>query len=343
MRLLKALRKEPLDRPPVWFMRQAGRYLPEYRELRKSHTFNEAMRDYRVAAEISLQPVRRFPVDAAIIFSDIMTPLTGMGVQVDFDPGPKLSPVSLEEVAGLGELDPARVDFVAATVAEVRASLDPEVATIGFAGGPVTLLAYLLEGGGSQHFPRLRRAFHGQDPTESLMVLARAMRAYLLAQVEAGAQVVQLFDTWAGLLSADQFQRWAAPAAHEALAGLGVPTIYFVPGATHLLEGLHHVGATAYGVDWRLPLGEAWRQVGHGQALQGNLDPALLLSDPDTVRAETIRVLREAGGRPGHIFNLGHGVLPDSSVENVEMMVQTVIDWDQTMEETVPGGRLITQ
>ncbi len=328
MRLLQALRREPLDRPPIWLMRQAGRYLPEYRELRDRHSFDEAMRTPALAAEITLQPVRRFPLDAAIVFSDIMTPLTAMGVTIEFDPGPRLTPLSVADVAGLSELDPARVDFVLETISTVRASLDREVATIGFAGGPATLLAYLLEGGGSQQFPTFRRALHSDAPDEALGGLARATRSYLTAQIAAGAQVVQLFDTWAGLLSQDQFTRWALPAAREALAGLDVPTIYFAPGAAHLLELFHLVEATAYGVDWRLPLGDAWARVGERLPIQGNLDPALLLSDPDAVRAGTIQVLEGAAGRPGHIFNLGHGVLPATPLGNVAAMVAAVVGWD---------------
>jgi uroporphyrinogen decarboxylase len=309
-------------------MRQAGRYLPEYRESRGRYSFDEAMRTPEVAAEITLQPLRRFPLDAAIVFSDIMTPLTAMGVAIEFDPGPRLTPLSVNDVAGLAEFDPAKVDFVAETIATVRASLDREVAVIGFAGGPATLLAYLLEGGGSQQFANFRRALHSDAAAEALAVLTKAMHSYLAAQIEAGADVVQLFDTWAGLLSTEQFKRWALPAARQVLAGLDVPTVYFAPGATHLFELFHLVGSTGYGVDWRLPLGEAWRQVGEGTPLQGNLDPALLLCDPETVRAGTIRVLDEAGGRPGHIFNLGHGVLPGTPVVSVEAMVKTVVSWD---------------
>lgn len=326
MRLLAALRREPLDRPPIWLMRQAGRYLPEYRELRGRHSFEVAMRTPSVAAEITLQPLHRFPLDAAIVFADIMTPLVAMGVEIEFDPGPKLAPLAVEEVARLGELDPDRIEHVAETITRVRGSLDPEVAVVGFAGGPVTLLAYLLEGGGSQHFPNFRRAFHA-DPSEALTVLAGAMRRYLEAQIEAGAQVVQLFDTWAGLLSPQQFRLWALSAIRETLTGLGAPTIYFAPGAAHLLEQVHLVEATGYGVDWRLPLGESWRRLGEAHVIQGNLDPALLLSNPDTVRAGTIDVLGAAAGRAGHIFNLGHGVLPDTPVESIEAMVETVIGY----------------
>jgi uroporphyrinogen decarboxylase len=309
-------------------MRQAGRYLPEYRELRNRHSFDEAVRTPVTAAEITLQPLRRFPLDAAIVFSDIMTPLTAMGVGIEFDPGPKLSPVGLSDVARLGELDEARIDFVAETVARVRNQLDPDVALICFAGGPVTLLAYLLEGGGSRHFPEFRRVLHGSLAGDALAVLTRAMHSYLTAQVAAGAQVVQLFDSWAGLLSVDQFKRWALPAARETLTGLGVPTIYFAPGAAHLLDVFDQIGATAYGVDWRLSLGESWRRVGVDHSIQGNLDPALLVTDPDSVRAGTVRVLQEAGGRPGHIFNLGHGIMPDTPIENVTAMVETVVGWN---------------
>ncbi|HEU4751432.1 MAG TPA: uroporphyrinogen decarboxylase [Acidimicrobiia bacterium] len=328
MRLLQALRREPLDRPPIWFMRQAGRYLPEYRELRRKYTFDQAMRTPSVAAEITLQPVRRFPLDAAIVFSDIMTPLTALGVEIEFDPGPQLTPLSVVDVARLGDLEPARVEFVTETISTVRAALGPETTTIGFAGGPATLLAYLLEGRGSQQFVNFRRAFHNDPPAEALTVLARAMRTYLRAQIEAGAEVVQLFDTWVGLLSTDQFERWALPAARAALDGLGVPTIYFAPGATHLLDLFHLVGATAYGVDWRLQLGEAWRRVGASLPIQGNLDPALLLSDPEAVRAGTVGVMESAANRPGHIFNLGHGILPETPLTNVETMVRTVVGWD---------------
>ena len=326
MRLLAALRREPLDRPPIWFMRQAGRYLPEYRELRSRYSFEEAMTTPKLAAEITLQPLRRFPLDAAIIFADIMTPVAALGVEIGFSPGPTLDPLDVGEVASLGRLVPGRVGHVVDTISRVRSVLSPEIAVVGFAGAPVTVLAYLLEGGGSQHFPSLRRALHQDEPGAALETLAEAIQVYLEAQVAAGADVIQLFDTWAGLLSPSQFRRWALPAARAAISGLGVPTIYFAPGASHLLELLPEVGATGYGVDWRTPLDLAWQQLGEGSVIQGNLDPGLLLADTDTVRAGVREVLAAAGGRPGHIFNLGHGVLPGTPVENVTAMVETVID-----------------
>ena len=327
MRLLQALRREPLDRPPIWFMRQAGRYLPEYRELRSRFTFDEAMRTPAVAAEITLQPLRRFDLDAAIVFADIMTPLTAMGVAIEFAPGPRLAPLSLNGIAHLEELDSSRVDFVSEAIARARASLDPSVTMIGFCGGPATILAYLLEGGGSQNHPNFRQVMENEDPSEALAVLAKAMRTYLQAQIEAGAEVVQIFDSWAGLLTMDKFRRWAVPAVRQALDDLEVPTIYFAPGAAHLLEAFHEVGATAYGVDWRLSLDQSWHLIGQQYPIQGNLDPWLLLGDSETVQAGTTRVLEEAGSRPGHIFNLGHGIRPDTPVVNVETMVNAVVGW----------------
>jgi uroporphyrinogen decarboxylase len=325
VRLLRALRREPLDRPPLWLMRQAGRYLPEYRRLRALHSFEETVRTPALATEITLQPLRRFPLDAAIVFADIMTPLAAMGVEIEFAPGPRLAALSEIEVASLGELDLSRVGFVAETIARVRASIDPEVAVIGFAGGPVTLLAYLLEGGSSNHYGRLRHALHGDAAEEALVVLAEAMRSYLAMQIEAGADVVQLFDSWAGLVDAESYERLVAPAAHRSLRGLGAPTIYFAPASAHLLERLHLVGATGYGVDWRLPLGEAWRRVGDHHPLQGNLDPAVLLGNSERVRSGALRVLMEAAGRPGHIFNLGHGLLPTTPVASVEALAEAVL------------------
>ena len=325
MRLLRALRREELDRPPIWMMRQAGRYLPEYRELRQRYSFEEAMLTPGVAAEITLQPLRRFPLDSAIVFADIMTPLVAMGVRIEFAPGPRLMPLTVDEVARLEDLDPAKLDHLAETIAMSRSSLDPEVAVIGFSGGPVTLLAYLLEGGGSKDFTALRLAIHSGAVEDALAVLARAMHRYLAFQISAGADVVQVFDSWAGLLPTDLYQTWAVPSARQTLQGLRAPTIYFAPGASHLLESFHLVGADAYGVDWRLPLATAWRRVGEQYPIQGNLDPSVLLGDPETARQATLGVLDEAAGRPGHIFNLGHGVLPQTRIETVAAVASTVV------------------
>ena len=326
MRLLDALAREPLDRPPVWFMRQAGRYLPEYRELRSRFGFQQAVHDPDIAAEITMQPVRRFSLDAAIVFSDIMTPLEGMGVAATLDPGPRLRPHGIEEVAELGELDAGAVDFVGEAIARARTGLDDDTAIIGFAGGPVTLLAYLIEGQGSRDFLGMRSALERKPEVSerALAGLGRAMNAYLRMQVSAGAQAVQLFDSWAGVLSRSRFASFAVPAARLALADLGVPTIYFAPHAAHNLDLFSGVGATGYGVDWRIPIDEAWNLVGSTAAVQGNLDPAVLLTDPATVRSSVAEILEAAGGRPGHVFNLGHGIHRSTPVENVAAMVAAV-------------------
>jgi uroporphyrinogen decarboxylase len=324
--LVEALRRRPVSPPPVWVMRQAGRYLPEYRQLRDRVGFQDAVSTPEIAAEITLQPIRRFAMDAAIVFADIMTPLEAMGVDMTFDPGPRLRPHTLAEVASLGELDPDRVGFVAETIRLVRADLPDPTAVVGFAGAPLTLLAYLVEGGGSKDFMRFRGALRA-DPTAAeaaLGVLARAMASYLRLQAAAGADAVQLFDTWAGLLDVDGYTAFAVPGARETLDRLGVPRVYFAPGASHTLALQPDIGADGYGVDWRIPLLEAWHRLGDGTAVQGNLDPAVLLSDPPTIRAEVRRLLDAVGGRPGHVVNLGHGIDRHTPPEHVAALVDAV-------------------
>ncbi len=323
--LVEALNGRPTERRPVWVMRQAGRHLPEYRELRQRVGFQEAVSTPEIAAELTLQPVRRYGMDGAVIFADIMTPLEAMGVPMTFDPGPRLRPHTLAEVAALGNLDEERVAFVPATVSQVRAGAPEGTAVIGFAGAPLTLLAYLLEGGGSRDFMTLRSELQ-RDPVaaaEALGVLARAMRAYLGLQAAAGADTVQLFDTWAGVLDRESYAALAAPAAAEALSGLPVPRIYFAPGAGHTLDQQAAVGADALGVDWRLPIDAAWDRAGT-VALQGNLDPAVLLSDESTIRGAVADLLARTAGRPGHVVNLGHGIDKATPTANVEAFVDAV-------------------
>ena len=324
-RLVEALHRRPVDRTPVWVMRQAGRHLPEYRDLRRHHSFQEAVRTPAVAAEITLQPIRRYGMDGAVIFADIMTPLEAMGVDVEFTPGPSLRPHSLGEVADLAGFDPDRVGFVAETIRLVRAGLPADTAVIGFAGAPMTLLAYLVEGGGSKDFSNLRAAVLA-DPTAAdaaLDGLARAMNDYLGLQVAAGADAVQLFDTWSGVFDRDTWDRRCRPAATTALAGLDVPTIYFAPGAGHTLALQPRVGATAYGLDWRQPIDEAWNVLGD-VAVQGNVDPAILRTDPESIAAAVADVLRRVGARPGHVMNLGHGIDRSTLPEMVTAFVDAV-------------------
>lgn len=321
--LLQALAFEPLEHPPVWIMRQAGRYLPEYRELREEHSFQDVVRTPELAAEVTLQPIRRFGMDGAVIFADIMTPLEALGVDMTFDPGPKLEPMTLEDVAALEELDPERVSHVAGTVRRVREEVPAETAVVGFAGAPVTLLAYLLEGGGSKDFMTMRAALRAQPETatEALGNLAASMSTYLHLQIDAGADVVQLFDTWAGLCDRDTFSSMAVPAARQSLAGVGAPSIYFAPGAGHALDLQDSVGATGYGVDWRMSLVDAFEMLS-GSAIQGNLDPAILRTDPETIRREVRDLLEKVDGRPGHIMNLGHGIDRRTPPENVAAFVE---------------------
>lgn len=324
-RLVEALHRRPVDRTPVWIMRQAGRYLPEYRELRTRHSFQEAVSVPAVAAEITLQPIRRFGMDGAVIFADIMTPLEAMGVDMTFDPGPRLRPHSLAEIAGLPALDTDRVAFVAETIRRVRSEVPDEVAVIGFAGAPTTLLAYLMEGGGSKEFMEMRAAVEAAPTAAAAALdgLAEAMNTYLRMQIDAGANAVQLFDTWAGVFDRKTYGTVCLPAARQSLAGIDAPTIYFAPGAGHTLDLQSEVGATAYGVDWRIPLDDAWDRLGN-VAIQGNLDPAVLRTDPDTIRLGVADVLARAGGRPGHIMNLGHGIDRHTPVENVQAFVEAV-------------------
>lgn len=323
--LLEALSRKPLPHPPVWIMRQAGRHLPEYRQIRERHTFQEVVSTPGLAAEVTLQPIRRYGMDGAVIFADIMTPLEAMGVDLTFDPGPKLEPLTLEEVAGLKDLEPGDVGHVAETIRIVAAEVPESTAVIGFAGAPVTLLAYLLEGGGSKDFMAMRSALRSEPALaeRALARLARSMHTYLDVQAEAGAEVVQLFDTWAGLLDLSTFRQLAAPGARQTLANLDVPTIYFAPGAGHTLDAQLEIGSTAFGIDWRTPIDAAFGRL-DGHPVQGNLDPAVLHSDPATIGREVKELLGRVGGRPGHIMNLGHGIDRRTPPENVLAFVEAV-------------------
>ena len=323
--LVEAVRGRPTARTPVWVMRQAGRYLPEYRALRERVPFQKAVSTPELAAEITLQPIERFGMDGAVIFADIMTPLEAMGVDMTFDPGPRLVPRTLREVAALPLLDSERVAFVAETIALVRKALPPETAVIGFSGAPFTLLAYLLEGGGSKDFISVRAALRADPETTqaALGALAASMNAYLRMQVSAGADLVQLFDSWAGIVDRPTYANVVVPPARAALADLGAPTIYFAPHAPHTLDLQAAVGADAYGVDWRLPLDQAWERIGPA-SVQGNLDPAVLLAHPDLIVAAVEDVLARAKGRAGHVFNLGHGIDRRTPPEHVRVMVEAV-------------------
>jgi uroporphyrinogen decarboxylase len=322
----------PGPRPPVWFMRQAGRSLPEYRELRAGTAMLDACRDPQLITEITLQPVRRHGVDAAIFFSDIVLPLVATGVDIDIVAG--VGPVAGRPVRDAADLDqlrglePADVGFVTEAVQQLVAALGP-TPLIGFAGAPFTLASYLIEGGPSRDHARTKALMHGRPSLWHALCdrLAVVAREFLRVQITAGAAAVQLFDSWAGSLSRADYEQFVLPhsrAVLEPLAGLGVPRIHFGVGTGEFLDLMRAAGAEVVGVDWRVPLDEAARRVGPGAVVQGNLDPALLLADWDVVEREVRRIVAEGRAAAGHIFNLGHGVLPDTDPAVITRVVELV-------------------
>jgi len=331
-RFLRACRRQPVDRTPLWIMRQAGRYLPEYRELRARVDFLTLCRTPELAAEASLQPLKRFALDAAIVFSDIMVPLEAMGVPLTFNPGPKLA-TPLRTGAQIDALKrvPAEeaVPYVGKAIALLRRELEGRTPVIGFCGAPFTLAAYLVEGEGREGFGAVKSMlFREPETLERLLAkLADAMSDYLLFQIRSGAQAVQVFDSHAGILSAVDYRRVTLPAVQRmirAIGAAGVPVIYFAPAAGHLLEDMATSGADVLGVCWRTPLDQARRRIGNAIGVQGNLDPPALFADPATVRERTLAVLDQAGDAPGHIMNLGHGILPETPIASVEAMIDAV-------------------
>ena len=331
-------------------MRQAGRYLPEYRELREKHDFLTSCKTPDLACEITLQPIRRLGVDAAILFSDILIPLPGMGVDVDFKPGPVIERTvkSLADVEALRVPDPEEsMPFVLDAVRLIRSELGGDPPVIGFAGAPFTMATYLVEGGGSKSFMDLRALLFGEPETAArlLDVCAETAGRYLAAQVRAGAQAAMLFDTWAGLLSPADYRRFALPAARKALdivAQAGpVPRIYYAGEPAGYLEAARETGADVIGVDWRIDLAEARRRLGDGVAVQGNLDPGTLLGPPEEIRRQAGLVLRSARGSDappseeppgparGHIFNLGHGILRTTPPDHAKALVDAVAELSQ--------------
>jgi len=332
MRLLDACRGRPVDTTPVWVMRQAGRYLPEYRELRRGLDFLDFCKRPDLLREAALQPLRRYDLDAAILFSDILLPLEPMGVSVRFDPEPRIP----EPVRGPGDLARLRdlrpeqdLPFVLQAVADLRAALPPDKALFGFCGAPLTLALYLAEGGGSRDFLHAK-ALMFRDPKcfqDLLERLADAMGDYLAAQVRAGADVVQVFDSWAGVMTPEDYEAFALPAARRLIArarAAGAPVVYFVNGVGPLLEAAATAGADVLGVDYRVRLGDVVRRLGPGTVVQGNLDPAVLLGPPETIRQRAAAIVEEGRAAAGHVFNLGHGITKETPPENVAVLVEAV-------------------
>ena len=318
-------------------MRQAGRSLPEYREIRRRHNLFEVCRRPELCAEVTLQPVRAHGVDAAVMFADIMLPVIGMGIDVELveSVGPVIAePIeSLADVRRLVVPDPEEaVPFILEAVRIVRAELEPERALIGFCCGPFTVAGYLIEGKPTRDFLKTKQCMYGAPEVwHGLMEkLTDTSIAYLAGKVRAGADVIQLFDSWVGHLSVDDYREFVAPYSARILETLDVPTIHFGTGTTHLLEDMAEAGGDVIGIDWRIPIDRAWDLAGHDRAVQGNLDPTLLLGDWERVERGAHAVLDAVDGRPGHIFNLGHGVLPATDPADLGRIVELVHERTRT-------------
>jgi uroporphyrinogen decarboxylase len=332
-RFLKACRSERTDVPPVWFMRQAGRYLPEYRALRQRHSLLELCHRPELAAQVTLQPIERLGVDAAILFADILLPFEPLGLGLTFaaGEGPQITRPIREpaQVFELPPVDPTTdLQYVLEAVRLAVAALPPDVPLIGFAGAPFTLASYAIEGGATRDFARTKRFMYTEPRAwhELMRRLAELVGSYLAAQARAGARALQLFDSWVGCLSPADYATYVFPHSQRALqlAGAsGVPLIHFGTDTATLLEDFARAGGDVIGVDWRVPLDVAWARIGPERAIQGNLDPVALLAPRPALEQRVRDVLARAGGRPGHIFNLGHGVLPETPVE----AVQAVVEW----------------
>jgi uroporphyrinogen decarboxylase len=338
--LVRAARLEPVEHTPVWFMRQAGRSLHEYRKLREGRTLFDVVNDPELCAEVTLQPVRRHDVDAAVMFADIMFPVVGMGVDVRLVEN--VGPVIDAPIATRADVERLRVpeprDAVAAileAVRLVRRALPQEKAVIGFCGGPFTVAGYLVEGRPSRDFTKVKALMYRRPDVwhELCDKLAATFAAYVAAQVEAGADVIQVFDSWVGALSPADYAEFVAPHSARILAAVDVPTIHFGTGTAHLLEDLAAAGGDVIGLDWRVPLDVGWEVVGDDRGVQGNLDPAVLLGPWERIEEATLDVLARAGGRAGHIFNLGHGVLPETDPGVLRRLAELV--QERTVEARV--------
>ena len=322
-----------MDATPVWFMRQAGRYMSEYRALRQRYSLLELCRTPDLATAVTLQPVNRIEVDAAILFSDLLLPLEPMGLPFDFikGEGPQLErPINgPDDIAALRDFEPREaLSHVLEAIALVQTELAGRVPLIGFAGAPFTLASYAIEGGHSNNFAKTKSLMYGHPQAWHSLCerLSTMVGDYLLAQIEAGVDAVQVFDSWVGMLSAADYREFVLPHTQRIFATIGqrVPTIHFGTGTATLLELLREAGGDVIGVDWRIPLDDAWERIGSDRAVQGNLDPTLLLGPTTRLLEQTQDVIARAAGRPGHIFNLGHGILPSTPLEHVQMLAQYV-------------------
>ncbi len=343
-RLLRACRREPVDATPVWFMRQAGRYMPEYRAIREKYSLLEICRHPDLAAEVTLQPVRALGVDAAILFADILLPAIPLGLGLEFakGEGPVLqNPIrTLEDVMNLHPVHPQQdLGYVMDAIRIVRGALNG-IPLIGFCGAPFTLASYLIEGGSSRDFIKTKTLMYSEPRTWHALMdrLSVVLSDYLAAQIAAGAQAVQIFDSWVGALSPQDYADFVQPYSRRVLGNAqraGVPVIHFGTGTTTLLPAMKAAGGTVIGLDWRIPLDDGWKRVGQDVAIQGNLDPAVLFAPLPEIKSRVRDILQRAAGRPGHIFNLGHGILQNTPVDHVKAVVDMVHEFSPSMQEKI--------
>jgi uroporphyrinogen decarboxylase len=338
-RILQACRRQPTDRTPLWLMRQAGRYMAVYRAVRERHGFLQMVKQPEVAAEITLQPIEAFGMDAAIIFADILPPLEGLGINLTFEKGegPVIhNPIrSAADIAALRPYDPQETSgYTLEALRIVKRALPEETALYGFSGAPFTLASYAIEGGGSREYRRTKALMYN-DPASWHALMAKLtdlVSAYLIAQIEAGSDVVQIFDSWAGALAPDDYREYVLPYVQRAVnttrAATGAPIVYFGTDMNGMLPLLRETGADVLGLDWRIRLDDGWAQYGHDVAVQGNLDPMALHGPWPEIERRAKAILDQAAGRPGHIFNVGHGILTETPEDNVRRLVEFVHEYE---------------
>lgn len=332
-RFVRACLRRPVDRTPVWFLRQAGRYMQEYRDVRKHHTLVEICKRPEIAAEVTITAAEKLDVDAAIIFADLLLPFEPMGVNFEFQAGE--GPVVHHPVRTAADVEKLRTDragelsYVAEAISKVAAHFRERIGIIGFCGAPYTLASYMIEGGGSRNYIHTKTMMYRDPDTWKRLMskLVKVLTEYCAQQVEGGADVIQIFDSWVGSLSVQDYRDFVLPVTKELVRSvqeLGVPVIYFGVDTASLLPAMRETGADVYGLDWRVPLHEGWKALGHSCAVQGNLDPITLFAGEELLEQRVKQVLAEAEGRPGHIFNVGHGIVPGTPVENVQAVVKFV-------------------
>ena len=339
---LRACRRQPTEYTPIWLMRQAGRYMKEYRALRKKYSFLEMCKNPEVAAQVTLQPLDKFKLDAAIIFSDILIPLEPMGVEFEFAKGE--GPVfhrpvrEMKDVERLKIIEPEEeTPFLMEAIRIVRRELEGKVPLIGFSGAPFTLASYMIEGGHSRNYTLTKGLMYQNRPAWNLLMekVSEVLIRYLNAQVRAGVQALQIFDSWVGCLTPGDYEEYVLPYSKRVMDGVNksVPLIHFATSSSTLLERMKRAGGNVIGVDWRVDLGEAWARIGYDVGIQGNLDPVVLLGPVNLIKKEVKRILDQAEGRPGHIFNLGHGILPNTPVEHVSALVEMVHEYSSQVKQ----------